>query len=144
MRVNQSSCFLPYWHHQHKGFTLVELMVVIAIVGILSAMAAPSFNEYLARKRIQSLVSEFATSVRLTRSEALRRNRVVTMCRTTTPDDSAAVCEDGVGDWNVGWMVFVDDNGDRQRTTDETILSVQSAKINSGSITTGSNVYTNH
>jgi type IV fimbrial biogenesis protein FimT len=112
---------------------LVELLVVIAIVGILAAMATPSFTQYSANKRMRALVSDFATSVRLTRSEALKRNRLVTMCRTTTPDNPAAVCA-GFGDWHDGWMVFEDNANFGVRDATEAILNVQPAKTQNGTI----------
>ena len=59
------------------GFTLVELLVVIALVAIILALAAPSFTGTLARKRLEGVASELATDIQYARSEAAQRNAAV-------------------------------------------------------------------
>lgn len=59
------------------GFTLVELLVVIALVAIILALAAPSFTATLARKRLEGVASELATDMHYARSEAAQRNAAV-------------------------------------------------------------------
>jgi type IV fimbrial biogenesis protein FimT len=59
------------------GFTLIELMVVVALVAILLAIAAPSFTSTLARKRLEGVANELATDIQYARSEAAQRNSAV-------------------------------------------------------------------
>ena len=62
---------------QFRGFTLVELMVAVAIAAILTTLAAPSFSSFLARKRLEGVFTELATDVQYARSEAVQRNAPV-------------------------------------------------------------------
>jgi prepilin-type N-terminal cleavage/methylation domain-containing protein len=62
-------------HHLFvRGFTLIELIVVISIVAIVVAMAAPSFNDMIARERLRGINAELVTDLRYARSEAVQRN----------------------------------------------------------------------
>ncbi len=61
------------------GFTIVELMVVLAIAAILIVVAAPSFSEFLSRRRVEGVASELVTDLHYTRSEAVSRNERVGM-----------------------------------------------------------------
>lgn len=60
-----------------RGFTLIELMVVVALVAIILALAAPSFTGTLARKRLEGVASELSTDIQYARSEAAHRNTAV-------------------------------------------------------------------
>jgi type IV fimbrial biogenesis protein FimT len=60
-----------------RGFTMVELMVVVALVAIILALAVPSFTGTLARKRLEGVASELATDLQYARSEAAQRNAAV-------------------------------------------------------------------
>ncbi|MFD0668534.1 GspH/FimT family pseudopilin [Ramlibacter sp. MAHUQ-53] len=60
------------------GFTMIELMVTLSILGIVVALVAPSFNDSLARTRLKSQASDVVNMLELTRSEALKRNSVTT------------------------------------------------------------------
>ncbi len=87
-----------------NGFTLVELMVALAMVAILSAVAVPSFNSMLLRSGVRSASSDFGTDLNVARAEAIRVGGRVSLCPRDTP--TALACGT---DWRNGWLVFRED-----------------------------------
>lgn len=98
-----------------NGFSLIELMVVVAIVAILAGLAAPSFTELLRNNRLAAASSALQVSLSLARSEAVKRG---SDARVTVAANGAA------GSWVNGWTVFVDKtaaaHGGVGPTTDDT------------------------
>lgn len=96
--------FLP---SRKRGFTLVELVTTLAVAGILISLAVPSFSEVIRNNRLVTQTNDFVTAVNLARSEAIRRSSRVTVCKSSDQVSCA-----GAGDWDQGWIVFNDVNGD--------------------------------
>lgn len=99
-------------HAPNLGFTLVELMVTIAIVAILSAIALPSFSNSIRNNRLATTTNEFIGAVNLARSEAVKSNRGGRICASS----DGATCGT---DWAAGWIVFGDANGNGTPQADE-------------------------
>lgn len=95
------------------GFTLIELMVTIAIVALLLTIGLPSFQSSLRSNRIATTTNELMASLALARSEAIRSPGGAWICASA----DGALCD---GDsWNDGWMVWIDadeDDGSTQPT----------------------------
>ncbi|HEY9024423.1 MAG TPA: GspH/FimT family pseudopilin [Burkholderiaceae bacterium] len=89
------------------GFTLVELMVTIAIVAIVAALGVPSFMRVLARHAINSQAEELQDAVRIGRNEAMKRSGPVVLCRTEETNPSH--CAGSGGSWQT-WVLFTDVN----------------------------------
>lgn len=100
------------------GFTLVEMLVTLAIVSILLAVGVPSMTQFLADQAAASNAGEFAESLRFARTEAMKRGSQVTMCATSNPTDTLPTCS-GSNTWADGWVVLA--NGQTK------VLRVQNA-----------------
>ena len=99
------------------GFTLVELLVTIAMLGVLAGLAAPGFADMLRRMRVESLREEMQSSIAHARVEAISRGRAVVL-RRTTPCPQA----ENALDWDCGWTAFVDLDSDSEMDPGEPVL----------------------
>jgi type IV fimbrial biogenesis protein FimT len=106
-----------------RGFSLIELMVVIAVLGTIVAIALPSYDGLMRRVRLDTTVNELLVALSHARSEAIRRGRRASLC--TSIDGQS--CAPGVG-WDRGWILFDDVNGNGLREGGETIIQVTGAR----------------
>lgn len=91
---------------QHSGFTLVELLIALAIVAIIATQAIPNFRVMVQNNKLISQKNEFITTLNLARSEAVKRSSRVTVCASS----DKRTCNST--DWSQGWIVFSDINAD--------------------------------
>jgi type IV fimbrial biogenesis protein FimT len=68
---------------KNAGFTLLEIMVVVAITGILAGIAVPSFQSTLERDRLKQVAEGFKSDVQFARTEAIKQSRNIIVSRTT-------------------------------------------------------------
>jgi type IV fimbrial biogenesis protein FimT len=104
----------------NKGFTLVELMVTLAILAIIMGIAAPNLSTMIQNGRLSSATSDFNTALQLAKAESISRITAITICK---DDGTSAACAGG-GDWSQGWIIFVDVDGDTVVDGGDTILNV--------------------
>ena len=108
--------------NRRSGFTLLELMVTLAIVAIVLTVGIPSFREMMRENRLATQTNEFLAALALARSEALKRGVRVTLCKSA--DGASCTTDDG---YEQGWIVFVDPNNNATVDLGEEILRVYGA-----------------
>jgi type IV fimbrial biogenesis protein FimT len=91
-----------------RGFTLPELVFTLAIVAGLLGWAVPTFRDMQRNAARTREVNQFVQAVYLARSEAIKRNGVVSLC--PSPDGSA--CGPPGTPWHAGWILFVNLDSD--------------------------------
>lgn len=90
-----------------RGLTLVELMVTIGVAAIVLGLAVPSFTTTIQESHMTAASNDLVGTLQLARSEAIKRNLPVTVCRTANFNDPTPACGAGEG-WHEGWIAFVD------------------------------------
>lgn len=93
------------------GFTIVELMVALTIAAVLATLAVPAMLDAVLSARLSGYANTLLVSSHLARSEAIKRNAVVTLCAS----EDRATCS--AGTWNRGWIILAG----------ETVIQVQEA-----------------
>ena len=104
------------------GFTLLELMVTVAILAIVLSAGVPSYRGLVMDNRMASQANLFATSIKLARSNAVKYQRSATVCSSANFDAAVPTCSSSA-DWSNGWFVWVDKDRDTTPDANE-IISV--------------------
>ncbi len=97
-----------------RGFTLVELLTVLAVLALLLSVGLPDLAAMVAHQQLRASVFDLLSAVNHTRSEAISRGMPVLL----VPNDPAGV------NWAAGWTVLVDRDGDRRPGAGDTIIAV--------------------
>jgi type IV fimbrial biogenesis protein FimT len=124
---------------KRRGFTLIELMVVLAVVAVLATLAAPSFKRQIQSTTISSTVNTFLADMRYARSESIRRGGGVVMCHSNSPEAASPVCDgdSGGNGWVSGWIIYHD-----RGVGGQTLLRIQPPITSMDSIKEGANLTT--
>jgi type IV fimbrial biogenesis protein FimT len=104
-----------------QGFTLVELMVAIAVFAILIGIAVPSFRETLQNGKVASQTNGLVVALTLARSEANKRGQAVTICAAADRNQEQCAAVDA-SSWEFGWLVFTDRQNAGAVDVDETVI----------------------
>lgn len=104
----------------NHGFTLIELIVTVALISILTIAAGPDLGSFMKRNKLSTQTNNFVTSLNAARSEAAKRVSSVTVCIGNAAQNACAAGPN----WESGWIVFVDSDNDATIDGGETILNV--------------------
>lgn len=120
---------ITYWPGRSRGsqagFTLIELMVGVAIMAILLAVGVPSFQSAVASSRLTTSTNDMVSALALARTEAIRRGTRVTVCKSANGTGCTTA-----GNWAQGWIIFIDttrSSSDATVDSGEAILARQAA-----------------
>jgi type IV fimbrial biogenesis protein FimT len=108
------------------GFTVTELVLVMLIIGILTAIGVPSFKYVTVSNRISSEINGLLGDMQFARSQAIKQGLTVTVCSSSNSTTATPSCNAGIV-WNTGWIVFLDSNGNQQVDPGEQVIRVQPA-----------------
>lgn len=96
---------------RQSGFTLIEVLVALAIMGILAAIAMPSFTSTIRRYTADAIRDDLTASLQLAKSEAIHRGQIAQVTITRIPRSATCMTDTTVlGVWTCGWQIYMDAN----------------------------------
>lgn len=107
------------------GFTLVELVIVLAIAGIFAILAIPAFGTFTSNNRLINTVNGIAGGIYYARSESIVRGENISICAGN--NISASPGCSNTNDWSKGYTVFIDVNENGNIDSTDTVLRFQRA-----------------
>jgi type IV fimbrial biogenesis protein FimT len=122
-------------HRDNRGFTLVELLIVMAVLVILVGIGVPNMKSMIRSVELSSASNDLLAGFLMARSEAVKRHSRVVLCKSS----DGLVCS-ATGGWEQGWLVFHDVNNNGTREEGEAIALRQQALASNVRVTGNLNV----
>ncbi|MCF6235899.1 MAG: GspH/FimT family pseudopilin [Gammaproteobacteria bacterium] len=104
------------------GFTIIELLTVLAIVAITTATALPPLQSFFTKNYLTSQINSLIADINLARSEAIKRDNKVILCESNNGTHCSRTQQ-----WQSGWIIFSDSNHNNKRDTNELIIRTQNS-----------------
>lgn len=114
---------------------MIELMVVVAIVAILAALAAPNFTPMIERYRVRQSLEEISSTLYFARSEAIKRGGGIIILK--APNSGTCNLAGSNAQWGCGWRVFADTDGSGVQNGSEPTLQTSPEPANTNIVLTG-------
>jgi len=92
-----------------SGFTIPEIMITLGIVAIVLSVAVPSMSSMIKDNRLATQLNRVVADIHLARSEAVKRDVRVILCRSAAPNAPTPVCGGTEQVWDTGYIIFADD-----------------------------------
>ena len=105
--------------NQKHGYTLIELLISLAVFSILALNVFPSFSALLAQERSVVLTNSLAGALAYARTESVTKQMTIITCQS----NNGSECHRSEN-WHNGWIIFTDTNNNKQREPEETLLRV--------------------
>ncbi|MFQ5642396.1 MAG: GspH/FimT family pseudopilin [Thiogranum sp.] len=117
---------------KERGFTLIELMVALAVAAILLTTGIPAMRDFIRDNRLTAATNTFVSTLNIARSEAITQGRSASVCVSSNQTNCSG------SNWQSGWIVWVDSDGDGGFDANEVLRVVEplpatvSATLSSG------------
>ena len=115
---------------KNSGFTLLELVITVAIITIVFAIAIPSMTTITQNDRLTTNINTLIGHLAHARSEAVKRSQQVSICVSSNTTSCTG------GNWQDGWIVYIDADGSNTFTAGEEVLRAQQALEGANTLTT--------
>ena len=121
MQTHQS----PVSDYKHAGFTLLELVIIMAIVAMLSAFAAPTYTSLVVNQHKMTAMAAFQHSVHLARTESNKSLEYIVIC----PSQDGLNCTQNTKNFSYGWITFINNDKDSPSVRDSDEKLIHSIKL---------------
>ena len=111
-----------------RAFTIVELIICIAVIAILASIALPYFHEYRSKQEAKNIPVKLSAINRYARSQAAVFHQNIVIC----PSQDSLTCQSN--QWNKNMLVFIDKNKNRQVDAGEQILHIDALNLKYGNL----------